>query len=711
MLVFQVTLLLLSLLVTPFVCQLTHDVLCGYLDTACECDREAEVCKFYLNLEQRQTFTRYKQGSSQGRLYYINDDGDLVPLQEKGICAPSENCTDPITTDGRAYRSVITINGQFPGPTLIVHENQTVLVDVRNNLVGETTSMHWHGLHQINTPWMDGVASVTQCPFGPGKAFRYIFKAFPSGTFWYHAHMGVQRTDGAFGGLVIKEKNLNYSIYFEDLPHQHTISLLDWQKVPSFDVFGQVLAATGFFPGTPIDRIPTTSSHRFNKTISMDGVEVGFIPYWSGLINGKGRHSDVPYHKSRLHIFEVQQGKTYRFRLIGAQGLYAYKFSIDGHKLTMMATDGYITQPVEVDYIIVHTAERYDFLLEASQTKQSNFWVRAETLEIDWESNNEAPYSSLNHTAEAILHYSGTPPPTSLQYQSIVEIPKTCTENSPCKAMNCPFEGFHESYHTECINVHKLRLFTPTPSWDLPSATPDEHQEYFFNLGRTTINGRNGVFPALSLQTQQDELPDREPLFCRQEKCDYDNKCYCIHIQDIPYDKTVRFVLSAVGLKSRFSHPMHLHGHHFHVVAAGYGKYDSQTGFLTENSQDITCSPGGRNPDIIVFNKTSPTYLPIDPEKEYYCSNDITWSNSVPYTFTIDPYTVRKDTVVVPAGGYVVVHFLSNNPGFWLMHCHIEAHLQTGMSLMVNEAQERQNPGPSGMPTCGDFTWTVNDSE
>lgn len=37
--------------------------------------------------------------------------------------------------------------------------------------------------------------------------------------------------------------------------------------------------------------------------------------------------------------------------------------------------------------------------------------------------------------------------------------------------------------------------------------------------------------------------------------------------------------------------------------------------------------------------------------------------------------TMCKDTVIVPAGGLIVViRFVSDNPGYWFMHCHIKVH-------------------------------------
>jgi len=44
---------------------------------------------------------------------------------------------------------------------------------------------------------------------------------------------------------------------------------------------------------------------------------------------------------------------------------------------------------------------------------------------------------------------------------------------------------------------------------------------------------------------------------------------------------------------------------------------------------------------------------------------------------------VWKDTVIVPAGGTVDLLIEFDNPGRWMMHCHVAEHLETGMHLVV----------------------------
>ena len=76
------------------------------------------------------------------------------------------------TGDGE-YKHIYTINGQFPGPTITVYEGQQVVVKVTNKLLQEGIGIHWHGILQRNTPWMDGVPGVSHCAILPDETFTY----------------------------------------------------------------------------------------------------------------------------------------------------------------------------------------------------------------------------------------------------------------------------------------------------------------------------------------------------------------------------------------------------------------------------------------------------------------------------------------------------------------------------------------------------------
>lgn len=47
----------------------------------------------------------------------------------------------------------------------------------------------------------------------------------------------------------------------------------------------------------------------------------------------------------------------------------------------------------------------------------------------------------------------------------------------------------------------------------------------------------------------------------------------------------------------------------------------------------------------------------------------------------------RRDVVLLPTGGFVVIAFKADNPGSWLMHCHIARHASEGLALQILERQ------------------------
>lgn len=77
-------------------------------------------------------------------------------------------------------------------------------------------------------------------------------------------------------------------------------------------------------------------------------------------------------------------------------------------------------------------------------------------------------------------------------------------------------------------------------------------------------------------------------------------------------------------------HPIHLHGHDFSVLAQGSGTYSSSVFLNLENPP-------------------------------------------------------RRDTAMLPASGYLVLAFETDNPGAWLMHCHIGWHTSEGFALQFIE--------------------------
>jgi hypothetical protein len=102
-------------------------------------------------------------------------------------------------------QKIITVNGQFPGPTIEVYNGDTLAIKAVN-LAQYNVTLHWHGLRQLRNGWADGPEFVTQCPIRPGGSYTYRFTIQDQeGTLWWHAHSSWLRAT-VHGALIIHPK-------------------------------------------------------------------------------------------------------------------------------------------------------------------------------------------------------------------------------------------------------------------------------------------------------------------------------------------------------------------------------------------------------------------------------------------------------------------------------------------------------------------------
>lgn len=614
-----------------------------------ECTMYDRECEFYFEVDYRLTMMQKKTlvFPSNGNVYSydVTNTSTAEPMP----------IDDIITTDGwEEPRLVTVVNGQFPGPDIVVYEGQTVIVHVKNLLRSHGVTIHWHGLHQPGTPWMDGVPYVTQCPIQPHQSFTYRFKATPKGTFWWHSHAGAQRSMGVFGAFIIKDRH-------ETKVEDRIMQIQDWNHDWDSDL-GHMKMLYGVYDGR----------EKWGGAQSLDGSFFSLFKVQSGLINGRGRYYDPDtgvHNQAPLTVFHVIEGKKYRFRVIGTGALYPFRISVDNHVMTVIASDGYDLDPVEAESFVINPGERFDFEITADQTV-GNYWIRGVILEKD-----------KPHVAEAILRYSGAPnkePSTSRQ---------TCTAGNPCLVLNCPFTYYPEP-NTHCRTFDELKSkATDDPA---PAYSEGKFREYFLNFafpGITTfpgsVNGKTFDTPDVNPLTQPKEW--HSP--CQYPECGDDRHCKCTHALDIGNGDTVQMVFMNMGIGKGWSHPIHMHGHSFYVVKMGYGQYDKVTGKIGEDNADVDCRG---HPD----------------RKQSFC-NDATWSNETWKNGNIPGLELqrppRKDTIIVPTGGYVVLRIRANNPGLWNMHCHIELHNLDGMQMLLNESFSGVPSPPPGFPQCHSY--------
>lgn len=126
----------------------------------------------------------------------------------------------------------MSINRKIPGPSIQVCKNDLIVVDVTNEMGGTSAAIHWHGIHQRETPYFDGVPFVTQCPIDFATTFRYAFRASEAGTQFYHSHSGHHKVNGQYGGLVVRQPITEEpnSATFDRDRRDHLIVVSDWME-------------------------------------------------------------------------------------------------------------------------------------------------------------------------------------------------------------------------------------------------------------------------------------------------------------------------------------------------------------------------------------------------------------------------------------------------------------------------------------------------
>ncbi|XP_060062633.1 uncharacterized protein LOC132543181 [Ylistrum balloti] len=664
-----------------------------------KCGPDVEVCEFDWTIDYLETMVVYDEGgngnpvvSRNGSLYKRTGCDNYQQLTR-------EEMDTTILADGN-YKLVYAINGQVPGPSIVVYEGQQVVVKIQNNLLYEGITIHWHGMVQWLTPWMDGVGTVSHCPINPGESFTYRWMADPRGTHWYHSHLGVERTDGLAGALIVlprpePEKNRigeyefdkDYVVFLHDWFPFHSIEInreLDWGLTRQIALWGSEATHMGN-PGDEGEFYPMLHLQRKYRQ-DLVWVITTFSATHMATTKGHTFHNSIDgdIEALPLETFEVKRNSYYRFRLVNAGMLFAFRFSFDQHDVQVIAVDGNDVITTAAESIIINTGERVDIVLYAG-AEQKNYWIRGETLEATANGEEVVPGKAF-----AILHYSNASddPPTTERAE--------CTKEDPCRVINCPFGQFPDNYNRECMPISDLKSTAEQmESHPVPSAeSTEEFDEIFVNFHfssgadvpfTASVNGHKYI--PFSAPPQIYPTGNDTHASCDDEDCS--DNCHCSYKIKIDLGKTIQVVfLNQDDAVFGMAHPVHMHGHHFHVLKTVYPTYVPETGKIAEENTDILCNTQSCN---------NPHW------------RNTSWQQgNVPGLNLDNP--PMKDTIIVPRKGYVVTRIRSDNPGYWFMHCHIEMHQISGMAVLLQEGETSDmNPVPEGFPTCGDFNFSEDE--
>lgn len=97
------------------------------------------------------------------------------PVTGKTVSYSLEITNTTCNPDGHGDQACLLINNQYPGPVITANWGDTLSITVTNSMQDNGTSIHWHGVRQLDSTGSDGVNGVTECALAPGQTRTYTF--------------------------------------------------------------------------------------------------------------------------------------------------------------------------------------------------------------------------------------------------------------------------------------------------------------------------------------------------------------------------------------------------------------------------------------------------------------------------------------------------------------------------------------------------------
>ncbi|CAL4893926.1 unnamed protein product [Urochloa decumbens] len=534
-------------------------------------------------------------------------------------------------------KSIVTVNGQYPGPTLFAREGDHIEVNVVNSSP-YNVSLHWHGVRQLLSGWADGPSYITQCPIQPGGSYVYRYQIVGQrGTLWWHAHISWLRAT-LYGPIVIlPPAGVPYPFPAPD--EEVPVMFGEWWRNDTEAVIAQALQTGG--------------GPNISDAYTINGLPGPLYNYTCGSSAAAAQET---------FTLKVRPGKTYMLRLINAALNDELFFSVANHTLTVVDVDALYVKPFAVDTLVIAPGQTSNVLLGAKPDALpgARYYMEARPY-----TNTQGTFD--NTTVAGILEYG-------------YEDPSVSSTNLPISAPTLP-----QINDTSFVANYTARLRS-LASADYPAAVPQAvDRRFFFTVGlgthpcavNGTCQGPNGSRFAASVNNVSFVLPTTALLqahFSGRSNGVYTtdfpaaplvpfnytgtppngtNVMNGTKVVALPFGATVELVLQDTSILGAESHPLHLHGFNFYVVGQGFGNFDPVN-------------------DPAKFN-------------------------------LVDP--VERNTVGVPAGGWVAIRFRADNPGVWFMHCHLEVHMSWGLKMawLVQDGSlpnQKLPPPPSDLPQC-----------
>jgi laccase len=315
---------------------------------------------------------------------------------------------------------------------------------------------------------------------------------------------------------------------------------------------------------------------------------------------------------------KVQSNCTYLLRIINAGVNTPMFFKIAGHNFTVVGADASYTTPYETDVVVVSPGQTVDALMVAGARPSRRYYMAA------------SPYDSAHPSlpfregaATAVVEYAGAPGRARRRRPLLAPRPQFNDTATAHRFFTSLTALVRPGRRTVPLAVDTRMLVTVgLGSADCrPEQTRCKQQG--FAVAASMNNASFELPTTMSLLEAHfrnvtgiytRDFPDRPPLefdYARPPGNMDATTSKSTKVRTVRYNATVEVVLQNTGLVARESHPMHLHGHNFFVLAQGFGNFHQDTA-------------------VGQYNLVNPQ---------------------------------ERNTLAVPPGGWAVIRFIANNPG------------------------------------------------
>lgn len=224
---------------------------------------------------------------------------------------------------------ILAYNGMSPGPLIEVTEGDRVEIEFANDIAGEDSTIHWHGMpvpaDQDGNP-MDPVRS------GGKRSYAFDLPQGSAASYWYHPHPHGKTAEQVYRGLagafVVRPK-------VDPIPVEYGDTMLMFTDLR--------LAADGTMPAS-------TMVDQMNGRVG-DHV----------LINGQKNPS-----------LAMKLGERRRLRLYNATNARFLRLTFENAVMVVVGSDGGLLEaPVSVDEILLTPAERTELVVTFEKPGQA----------------------------------------------------------------------------------------------------------------------------------------------------------------------------------------------------------------------------------------------------------------------------------------------------------------------------------------------------